>query len=59
MLIQCGCYCSVVNLEVRDGDISRSSVIIPDCFSYSGDFLFFPKKLNIVLSESVKSVFKF
>ena len=26
--------CSVVQLEVRDGDASRSSFIVQDCFSY-------------------------
>jgi hypothetical protein len=27
-------YCSVVKLEVRDGDSSRSSFIVWNCFSY-------------------------
>ena len=32
-------YCSVVQLEVRDGDSSQSSFIVQDCFAYP-DFLF-------------------
>ena len=32
-------YCSVVQFEMRDGDISRSSFIVQDCFSYPGIFV--------------------
>ena len=46
-------YSSVVELEVRDGDASRSSFIIQDCFVYSG--FFFHMKLNIALSRSVNN----
>jgi hypothetical protein len=58
-------YCSVVQLEIRDGDISRSSFIVQDYFSYSPFFvLFFPYEkieicsfnlLKIVLSMLVKN----
>jgi hypothetical protein len=33
-------YCSVVNLEVRDGDSPSSSFIVDNCFPYSGGFHF-------------------
>jgi hypothetical protein len=29
-------YCSVVQLEVKDGDTSRRSFIVQDCLSYPG-----------------------
>jgi len=32
-------YCSVILLEVRDGDSSRSSLIIEESFSYPGFFV--------------------
>lgn len=31
-------YCSVVELEIRDGDTSGSSFIVQDCISYPGFF---------------------
>ena len=42
MTIPCGLnwYCSVVQLEIRDGDISKTSFIVKDCFSYPGFFDF-------------------
>ena len=33
-------YSSIVELEVRDGDTSRSSFLVQDCFSYPGFFVF-------------------
>lgn len=33
-------YNSIVDLEIRDGDTSRSSFIVQDCFSYPGLFVF-------------------
>ena len=33
-------YSSIVELEVRDGDASRSSFLVRDCFGYSGFFVF-------------------
>ena len=33
-------YCPVLQLEIRDGDTSRHSFIVPDCFSYTGSFVF-------------------
>ena len=33
-------YCSAVQLEIRDGDTSRSSFIVQDCFSYPRFFVF-------------------
>ena len=52
--VSCGFYYygSVVELEIRDGDTSRSSFIVQD--SYLG-FLFFRRKLSVVFSRSVKS----
>ena len=47
-------YCSIVQLEVRDGDSPRSSLIVENCFGYSG-FLFFHMKLIIALSIFVKN----
>jgi hypothetical protein len=34
-------YCSVVQLEVSDGDTPGKSFTVQDCFSYSGFFVFF------------------
>ena len=47
-------YSSVIELEVRDGDASRSSFIVQASFGYPG-FLFPYIKLRIVLSRSVKN----
>ena len=47
-------YSSVVELEVRHGDISRSFFILQDCFGIQG-FLLFHMKLSIVLSRCVKN----
>jgi hypothetical protein len=33
-------YCSVINLEVRDGDSHSCSFIVMNCFDYSGIFDF-------------------
>jgi hypothetical protein len=33
-------YCSVVKLEVRNGDSSSYSLIVKNCFHYSGFFVF-------------------
>ena len=54
--IPCGFYycSSVAELETRENDTSRISFIVQNSFSYLG-FLFFHKKLNIVLSSSVKN----
>ena len=41
-----------VELKIRDGDISGSSFIVQDCFSYPG-LLFVHMKLCIVLSRFV------
>jgi hypothetical protein len=54
-------YCSVVQLEVRDGNSSRSSFITQDCFGYPLFCcllvcLFFYMKLKIVLSRSPKKL---
>ena len=50
----CFYYCSsIIELDVRDGDASRSFFILQDCFSYPG-LLFFHMNLSIVLSRSVK-----
>ena len=56
MVIPCDFYYynSIVELEVRDGDTSGISLIVQDCFSYP-DFLFFLKKLSVVLSRSIKN----
>jgi hypothetical protein len=45
-------YCSVVQLEIRDGDASKSSFIVHDYYSYP--VFFFHMKLRITLSRSVK-----
>ena len=37
----CFQYCSsVIEFDVRDGDTSRSSFIVQDCFGYRGFFVF-------------------
>ena len=46
---------AIVEFEVRDGGISRSSFIVQDFFFAILDFLFFHMKLSIVLSRSVKN----
>ena len=33
-------YCSVIQLEIRDNDTTRSSFIVQYCFDYSGSFAF-------------------
>jgi hypothetical protein len=33
-------YCSIIHLEIRDGDISRSSSIVQKYFGYPGFFVF-------------------
>jgi hypothetical protein len=69
--ILCSCYhyCSVVKLEVRDGDSSKCSFIVKNCFvcflgfffvfvfvfCYSFFFLSFQMNLRIVLSMSLKN----
>ena len=45
-------YCSIVQLKVRNGDISRDSFIIQDSSSYHGLFISH-MKLRIVLLRSV------
>jgi hypothetical protein len=59
LLILCSFYyyCSVVHLQIRDGDNSKSYVIVQDCFSYPVFFFIFPYevKLSIVLSRTVKN----
>ena len=47
-------YCSVVKLEVRDGDSPSCSFIVKNCFGYSG-FLPFQMNLKIALSMSLKN----
>ena len=37
--------CSVVELDVRDGDASRNSFIVKNCFGYPG-FFGFPCEVN-------------
>ena len=56
MSISCGLYyySFVIELEIRDSDISRSSFTIQDCSSYPV-FLFSQMKLSIVLSKYVKN----
>lgn len=51
-------YRSIVELEVRHGDTSRSSFIVQYYFSYPGFFvsLFFHMMLSIVLSRSGRIV---
>ena len=52
-------YHSVVQLEVRDGNTSRGSVIVQYSFRYAGIVFvfvfFFHMKLTIALSKSVKN----
>ena len=40
--IQCSFhyYSSMIELEVRDGDASRSTFLVQDCFGYPGLFVF-------------------
>ena len=55
-------YSSIIELDIRDGDASRSSFIVQDCFGYTGVgffFLIFHIGLVIFLSRSVKIVFGF
>ena len=52
-------HCSVVQLEVRDGNMPRISFIVQDCFSYPKFVCFLNMKLNIVLSRSVKNLLEF
>ena len=47
-------YGTIIELEVRDGDVPRRSFIVQSCFGYPG-FMFFHIKLSIVLSRSVKN----
>ena len=49
---------SVIELDVRDADASRSSFIVQDCFDYPVFcfcFCFFHMKMSIILSRSVKN----
>ena len=46
--------CSIVQLEVRDGNTSSSTLTIQDCFIYPG-FSIFHINLRIVLSSSLKN----
>ena len=45
---------AIVECEVRDGDASRNSFIVQDCFGYS--VFFFHIKLGSVLSKSEKKI---
>jgi hypothetical protein len=48
-------YCSVIQLEVRDVDTSRSSFVVQDCFSYPA-FLFFsyePKNCSVKVCKAL------
>ena len=47
-------YCSVVKLEVGDGDSTRGSFIVENSFALWG-FLLFQMNLQIALSNSVKN----
>ena len=47
-------YCSVIQLEVRDGDSPRSSLIVENCVSYPG-FVVISNKFEIALSYSMKN----
>ena len=47
------CYSSVIELDIRNGDASRISCIVQDCFAYPG--FFFHMKLITVLSRPVKN----
>jgi hypothetical protein len=42
-------YCSVVKLEVTDGDFPSCSFIVKNCFYYSGFFFPFQMNLRIAL----------
>jgi hypothetical protein len=55
--VPCSFYhnCSVVQLEVRDGDSPKGSFIVENSFRYLGFFLFFQMNLRIALSNSVKN----
>ena len=49
-------HSSIVELEVSDGNASRGSFIVQDCFGYPVVCLFvFHMKLSIALSRSVKN----
>ena len=48
------CYCSVVQLEGRDGDILRSSFVLQNCLSFFWFLLFFHMKVKIILPSSTK-----
>ena len=48
-------YCSVVQLEIRDGGYSRISLIVHVFVLIYAEFLFFCMKLRIVLSRCVKN----
>jgi hypothetical protein len=48
-------YCSVVQLEIRDGDISKSSFIVQEHFLVILGLLFFLMKLSIILPRSVNN----
>jgi hypothetical protein len=48
-------YCSIVKLEVRDGDSLRHSFIVKYCFCYSRFLLTLQMNLIIVLSMSLKN----
>jgi hypothetical protein len=47
-------HCFVVQLEIREGETSRNSFIIQDCFSYPGFFVF-PYEAQNFLSRSIKN----
>jgi hypothetical protein len=49
-------YCSVVQLEIRDGDTSRSSFIVQDCFSYPRFFGFLYEVENCYFNVCKKCV---
>ena len=46
--------CSLVQLEVRHGDSTRSSFIVENCVWYPSIFLIFQMNLQIALSNSLK-----
>jgi hypothetical protein len=46
--------CSIVQLEVREGDSKRSSFIVENSFGYPG-FVVIPDEFVIALSNSVKN----
>jgi hypothetical protein len=47
-------YCSVIQLEVRDSDFTRSSFIVENSFRYPG-ILLFQMNLQIAHSNSMKN----